>query len=388
MQKVLFIPLNTNHVMIFHSIIKSLRSPYVLLSHDMISDSTQYQTESLLKKIEIPYKHFPKKIYRSPSDSIIAKSINCLKIKKLIKMILFNLSPSIIVLGIDSDPIAQLFISEARKLGIKTLLIQESLMRPHQYTMRKKHLSDLFNCVLRQFGIYISYIKYGTGMCDIILASGILAKKIFIQRGVPEDRIFTVGHPKYDDIIQKLKNYKAPSNKKTFYLFAASTAIIQDEKNIIFLKELFRAINIIGGHLTIKLHPRSSIKPRTIYKTIQSENESSLEVIKEGDNTFDLLKRSDTLITVSSTVVLEALMMQKECILVSYLAGESRLEYNEYDAVHTIESRDKILNVLENSIVYKKSALNKQKLLKDEMYKFDGLAGYRSARVIENILNG
>ena len=60
--------------------------------------------------------------------------------------------------------------------------------------------------------------------------------------------------------------------------------------------------------------------------------------MKEGDETFEILKRSDILITVSSTVILEALMMNKECVVVNYLAGESRLEYAKYDAIHSIES--------------------------------------------------
>lgn len=383
MPKVLFVPLNTNHVLIFESIIKSLRCPYEVLCHDMISDSPQYHTENTLKKLGIVYRHFPGHINRSPSDTLPIKIINCLRLKSMARNILTAISPTLLVLAIDSDPITQLFIEESKKRGIKTVLVQESLMRPYQYTLRRRYFSDILYKVLRLCGIYLSYIVYGSGMCDIVLASGTIPKKIFAQRGVPENRIFIVGYPKYDTILVKIDGSNAGANQNRVFVFAASTGILQDNANKNFLIKLTDAIIRLGTRLIIKLHPRSTTTPQEIYEIINVADKSAIEVIKEGDDTFDILKRSDVLITVSSTVILEALMMNKECVTVNYLAGESILDYQEYDAVYSIDSENQIFDVIKATIESPKNQHNKKKLLEDEVFKLDGQAGHRAAAIIE-----
>ena len=135
-------------------------------------------------------------------------------------------------------------------------------------------------------------------------------------------------------------------------------------------------------HLIIKLHPRGVQEPADIYNLLDINREHSIEIIKEGDDTFELLKRADVLITVSSTIVLEALMMDKECVVGSYLAGESRLEYGKYDAIHSIESEEEIYDVMKKAILSKKSYENKHRLLEDELYRLDGKAGQRAASFI------
>jgi hypothetical protein len=330
--------------------------------------------------------HFPKPIDRLPSDPLPVKIINAIKIKKLIRNLLTNISPALLVLAIDNDPISQMFIRESKKTGIKTLLVQESLMRPYQYTLRKKYISNILYNSLRGIGIPLTYIKYGTGLCDAVLASGKIPQKIFIKRGVPANKIFIVGYPKYDTMIEKLKHVKTVENNKPVYLFAASTNIIQDVANTHFLNKLISATIQLGVYLIIKLHPRSSLEPADIYKTIADHNTSLVEIVKEGDDTFSILKQSDVLITVSSTVILEALMMNKECVIVNYLAGESRLDYNEYDAVCTIDSDKDIFDVIKNTSLYRKQRSNKEKLLEDELFKLDGHSGYRSAEIIENLI--
>ena len=110
MSKVLFVPLNTNHVLIFHEIVKSLSSEYEVLCHDRISEAKQYHTESILQKKQVPYRHFSKTIARTPEDNLCLKLINFFKMKKLIKEILEQTSPDLVVVALDNDPIAQIFI--------------------------------------------------------------------------------------------------------------------------------------------------------------------------------------------------------------------------------------------------------------------------------------
>ena len=253
--------------------------------------------------------------------------------------------------------------------------------------MRETYLSDYFYRLLQLFGIYLKYIKYGSGNCDRILAGGKIAADIIRKRGVPENRIVVVGQPKFDTLVKRLKSIQPTLNKRKICLFAPSTKIIHDDSNVRFLKKLVGATNKFGLHLIIKLHPRAPHEPADIYGIVNAKDTSLLEIVKQGDETFTILQRSDVFITVSSTMILEALMMDKECIIASYLAGESRLEYGKYDAIHSIESEEEIYDVIKKSMLTKKSYENKKCLLEDELYRLDGKAGERAARVIESMIS-
>ena len=386
MSKVLFVTLNTNHVLIFDSIIKSLNCDYEVLCHDRISGAKQFHTENILKNLEIPYRHFSRSIVRSENESFSVKVINFFKMKKEIYNTLEEISPSLIVLAIDNDPISQIFIKEAKKQRIKTVLIQEALIRPYEYSDERRYLSDYFYDLLRRFGIYLNYIKYGAGNCDRILVGGRIAANILKSNGIPENRITMVGLSKYDTVMERIKGLKQTVNDKKVYLYATSTKIFQDDENINFMRKLAEAAKQLDFYLIIKLHPRIPQGPDDVYKVIGDEAKEFTKVIKEGDETFELLKKADVFITVFSTIILDALLMDKECIVANYLAGESRLEYGQYDAINCIESEDEIEDVIKKTMAFRKNYGNKEHLLEDELYKLDGKAGLRAAQAIESMI--
>jgi len=387
MSKVLFIPLNTNHVAIFHGIIRSLSCDYAVLCHDRISDSMRYHTEYILRNLEIDYHHFEKRISRSPDDNVILKISKFVKMRRIIRDVLKHISADVVVLAMDNDPIAQLVIEQCNDLGMKKVLVQEALIRPYEYTMRQTYLSDYAYNLLRLCRIYLNYSQYGTGGCDKILVGGVIARDILKSRGVSVDKIAVVGLPKYDEFFNKIRKIRPINNEKKVYLFAASTRVLDDASSITFVKEMVQSTNKLQVYLIIKLHPRGPVEPSDVYKLIDCNDTPFVKITKEGDDTFSLLTKSDILIAVSSTVILEALMMDKECVVASYLAGESRLQYDEYDALHSIESQKDIYNAMKTAMMFKKSWDNKKRLLEDELYKLDGKAGERAANLIECMIS-
>jgi len=387
MEKVLFLPLNTNHVLIFKEVWQSLDCQYEILCHDNISEAKQYRTETLLKELGVQFRFFAKAVNRSEGDNFFLKIVAFLKMKQSIIQSLKEVSPNIVVLGIDHDPIAQVVIGESNRLGYKTILFQEGLITPHQKLSHKSQLSDYGYNILKLCGIYLNYSKYGSGDWDKILVGGKRPYTILNKiRGIAEERIGIVGIPKYDIFFQRIKDLKQISDEKKTYLYAARPTIISDEPNIRFLKKLVGAVNDLKIHFIIKLHPRSPLEPDDIYNVIKSEDKSSVEIIKQGDDTFEILKKSYALITDFSTVALEALIMGKECVAASYLAGDNRFEYNEYDAIYVVENESEIYDVMKKSMLTKKSYENKKRLLEDELYRLDGKAGERAASFIENMV--
>jgi hypothetical protein len=387
MAKILFAPLNTNHVHIFESILPWLHTDYVFLSHDNISEAAQYHTGKLMQQKGIKHVGFSQRLDRSPSDWIGSKISKALALKKQVKEILKQVSPDVLVVAIDHDPVSQILIEQAHRLQIKSVLIQEGLIRPHELVDQPWYWSDYVFKILRMFGIHLNYIRYGSAACDRILVSGARAAQIFKNTGNDERQLAIVGQPKYDSAINKLRNHTNYESGTKTYVFAASTTVLADLPNVRFMREMVKSAHELDIHLIIKLHPRAPIEPSDVHRFISDvQRPASLEIIKEGDDTFDILMRSYALVTVSSTMVLEALMMNKECVVAEYLAGTSCLEYESYDAVHVIKNELDIKEIFKNSLTSKKPVENKKKLLNDELYLLDGMASQRAAQAIESMI--
>ena len=386
MKEVLFIPLNPNHVLIFRNIIKSLHCNYTVLCHDRISDTVNCRTAESLKKTGVTFQHMPFKVVRSPDDGVARQMISAVQMKRAIRSVLRDTSPKVVVLALDNDPIAQIAINESKRRGIKTVLVPEGLLKPYEFTQRKKYASDYFYKALRHFGIYVSYIPYGTAGCDRILVSGNRSHEVLRQLGIPEEKMIIVGQQKYDDFLKRIAACRLPERKTETYLYAASTRIFNDDKELSLARGIADATSRLGLQLIIKIHPRSERTPDELYRLLVIDDRTQTKIIREGYDTFDILTRVDGVITISSAIVLEALMMDKECIAASYLAGRRRFDYDSYDAIHVIDNESAIYETIATSRLHGKKYENKRCLLEDEIYKLDGAASVRTVQIIEDML--
>jgi hypothetical protein len=386
MKAVLFVPLNPNHVLIFRNIIQSLNCEYEVLCHDRISDTMQCRTEQALIKSGIHYQHAHKQISRSLNDGVVQRIKSAVQMKYAIRSVLSDIEPTVVILALDNDPIAQIAINEAKHLSIKTVLVPEGLLKPYEFTMKKKYISGYLYDIARRLGICINYIPYGSGGCDRILVSGKRSFEVLKQTGIPEDKMMIVGQQKYDDFINKVASCNRTDIKTDTYLYAASTRIFNDEKELRLVRGIVDATTNLWLHLIVKIHPRSEKTPEELYQLLKIDDRARIEIVREGYDTFEILRKVDGVITISSAIVLEALMMNKECIAASYLAGRRRFDYDCYDAIHVISDESDIRSTIEASVKNKKSYENKKRLLEDEIYRLDGRASERTAKIIENML--
>ena len=248
-----------------------------------------------------------------------------------------NIKPKVIVLSIDNDPISTLFLKEAKVFGIKSVIIQEGSDRPDL----KRNIKGLKNWIvelLRIGGIQIGYIPHGMScLFDIYCVSGKNAKRTLENRGVPSRKIKITGQPKYDEFISMANGFLFKNKKNKRLLFAAGFNVIADKANRDFLKELILSTMRLEFKLIIKLHPRSEVNPSDIEQLYPEEILSHCKVIKSGDSTLDTLRHVYGIITVASTVITEALILNREGILVDYLANEMKLPLSGYDAVFHID---------------------------------------------------
>ena len=387
MARVVFFPLNINHALNFGKISESLECEHVFLCHDRVSENERYHTEATLQKLGLPLIHFPEALSRDADAPLATRILHVLKLKRQFRQLFRQVEPKLVVLAIDNDPLARIAIDEAKRAGIPTALVQEALIHPREFVQRKTFRSEPMLQALRSLGIHLSYSQYGSAGCDWLLAIGPRAKKLFCEAGVPDERVAVVGYPRYDDLVRELKSYDKVDETSKTYLYAASSKLLRDAEEIEFLKELAASTERLGVPLIVKLHPRVPDVPSDVYALLESTRESAIEVTKSGQDAIEILKTSYALITISSTVVLEGLILDKECIVVNYLAREKHFEYDEYDATFPVNQRDETFSAVQQSLAAKKAFAKKVILLEDELYKLDGKSGERAARFIEDLVS-
>ncbi len=386
MPSILFLPLNQNHVLIFDAIRKGLRTDYEVLCHDRVSEGKQYHTEEALKRLDMPYRHFPETIDVSPRDRLLPRIRRFFQMRRQIRTVLEEGRPQLVVMAIDNDPICQILISESRKRGIKTVLVPEGLLKRETLLDKEVDRTDWAYNVLRKVGIFVKYVPYGTGGCDLVLVSGKRSAEVLGMLGVDERQSVIVGQQKYDAFLERVRDYKPDRRDPKVVLYAASTRIFQESGEVRLVRRLIACAEELGVELNVKLHPRTPESEAECLELLGVGRESPVRIIKEGYDTFDLLTGVDVVVTIASAIVLEALMMDKECIAASYLAGKRRFEYDAYDAMFTIEEEGNTLHTMKECLVRGKSAENKKRLLEDELYRLDGRAVERTTKEIERML--
>ncbi len=386
MADILFLPLNQNHVLVFDAIRKGLGLDYEVLCHDRISEGKQYHTEALLKRLGMPYRHFPERLNASAGDGLLSRIRRSFAIRRQLRTVLEQAAPRAVVMAIDNDPICQIVIAESRKRGIRTILVPEGLLKRATLLENPANRKDRVYNLLKRAGIVVKYIPYGTGGCDCLLVSGKRSADILGLLGVDETRMIVVGQQKYDAFLEKVRGYEPKRQDPRVVLYAASTRLFNEPGEVELVRRLAACAEELGVRLNVKLHPRTPESEAECLELLGLGSASRVRIIKEGYDTFDLLTGVDVVVTIASAIVLEALMMDKECVAASYLAGKRRFEYDEYDAIFTIEKEEETMAVMEECLAKGKSRQNKQRLLEDELYRLDGRTVERTVRAIEGMI--
>lgn len=383
MAEILFVPLNTNHVGIFEPVFSRLRSPWQVVSHDRVSESAVYHTGGLLRGKGLKPVDFPEAVARSPRGGLARRCAEARRIKSGVAGILESVRPRLLVLGIDHDPIAILFIREARRRGVRTVVMQEGLIRPRDLESNDDWKSRLVADVTAALGVPVRYLRFGTQGADAYLLSGNRARDILLRAGVPASRLVVVGQPKYDRFLRQAELQVAPRNPVPAFLFAAPADLLNAPWGPELVRSLAEEARRRKVRIVVKLHPRGLLQPEEVLRCAGAAAGESFTVIKTGDDTVELLSQSDGFVTISSTVVLEALIFGKECVVLDYLAGKSSLGYGASGAVHVVETASRLGARLGDAVTNPTAPESKRRLLEEELHFLDGRAAERVAAYLE-----
>ena len=235
---------------------------------------------------------------------------------------------------------------------------------------------------------------------DYVVCAGEKDREYFSSLGTEQNKLIILGLPLYDKLYKKFvqfKNYAAIKQKiqTQFNInpYQKIITLVTTHDEVFVRERVFKSVVDITENnkqyfLIVKIHPIENID--FYYKLADKYKVHNLVIIKKVD-LHDILIASDLIIGRSSGAQIEAILLNKNVIDVSYEArtGRQLMEkfnavisvYNPYDLENTIKDclyNEEIMNLLN---------VGRKNYSEYSIYKFDGNASMRIKTLIEKILN-
>lgn len=225
-------------------------------------------------------------------------------------------------------------------------------------------------------------------MCsDKFAIFGELSKKICLDHRINSEKLVITGNPRYDEIfLRKVKvdnntilitlSGIASTNWSTFY----SIPLILKYENM--FRQVLKSLTKIDKNIIIKMHPTqdSIINVEKITKEILPN-----AIILKNANTYDLISESDIVISPPSSVISEALILNKPVFLFKFLEDDTGIPYEKFNAVIATDD-EKMIDYKINQILFDNNSRMQLELGRKEFlkYAFD-FQGKSSEQVIDLI---
>lgn len=273
----------------------------------------------------------------------ILKKINSYSAEKLIDNILKAESIKCVVLSNDrSFPLREL-ATWARRYGIRSLLIQESI-RKDEIFERTKGISST----------HPSTGLHGQGGCDRIAAWGITSQEYFVSVGVEQERIAITGSPRIDDLVAKYGNvsrdelrriYQLPDNVRTI-LFATNPLykmkILSIKDYISSLRTVVSSLQPFDGKSFMIVKPHQ-IEVEHQEWGLDEELDALPHVRYLRDITLgEAISLADAVMIFNSTVAVEAALFQKPVGVVNLFGVDTGVNFGESDFAVELKNPDEI----------------------------------------------
>ena len=273
--------------------------------------------------------------------------------------------PRIIFLLYETGPLALALITACKKFQIKTVGVQHGIIgEDHNYYS--------FDPIATKNN------PYGFPLPDKLLLFGESAKKILIKNGYPSDRLVTFGNPAFFNLDKKksilasksfYEKYDIEENQK---IILFTTILLQGKNSwskLDYDVQIWRYLlkNFSGNKnffIILKPHPGEDT---SIYKKILNYFDSSNIKIIQGD-TSELISISSIVVSVYSSVIIDAICLKKPVIEVKFDDAESPIPLEKLGVV--ISSNldcisEKIHEILQNDKIRNNLFINRDTFLRE-----------------------
>lgn len=414
MAKVLFVPTNSREVAQFVLVKDELE---INSGCDVLAIALDEKMEPLLKEKGLNYKRI--------TDYTTRNMLNIIKEEK----------PDIVMTSF-GPPVPKALILAANHAGIPCLQVDDGITSDYsalraiplrqsflkimrwiiQATMRRKNPKPYFSFLVTLMAVNSPWQFLGKATAGILkltyplpsyvegLNMAVLspsAKEAYISMGVPAEKIFITGQPRFDLVWQKefhreriLKELGIPENKGIVILATQPLLgfLWKEEEWERFIETVVRAMDDYPEEqLVLKLHPNESLEDYQELLTRMKCNNKV--VICQNIDLYELLHACDLLMTVHSTVALEAMLFNKPVICLDF-TGRNIFQsfYTESGAAISVRSEGELSPAIQKALYDPRARdeqeQNMKRFVSKHVYKPDGQVSKRVAELIIQLIEG
>jgi hypothetical protein len=245
-------------------------------------------------------------------------------------------------------------------------------------------------------GFFQGLPGYVEGMNMAVLSPA--ARDWFIREGFPPGRLFVIGQPRFD-LILKQRFDRAKLMKELGIPDDIGIIVLATQPMVeAFLwaeRERRKFIETVAGampdfpekRLVIKLHPDED---EAIYRRLLHDMGDDKIVVCRDTDTYELLHASDLLITVYSTVAIEAMLFNKPVITVNLFSKADIFPYARSGAALGVYRAEELVPAIRKALydaaTREELARKSREFTGEQIYKPDGQASKRGAELVRQLI--
>ena len=225
-----------------------------------------------------------------------------------------------------------------------------------------------------QHGIFTHLTMIYPPISDKCAVGGEYYKEIYLKGGAKKDQVIVTGWPKLDGLVDQPNRDLSKTRREVLF----ATQPIDLDLNLKVIETIGTCFDHLNGvHLIVKPHPREDPKAYTETCTLFK----SVTLCSNQENTSSLVASADVLITVSSTVAIEAILLDKPIVCLNMSNDES--VYTSSGAALNVTKYEDIIpaikDALHNDVVLENLADARKVFTYQHTYHRDGKASKRVA---------
>lgn len=315
---------------------------------------------------------------------------NAVKDIETAKQMIEKEKPDLVLLMNEYGGFERALIIASRLAGIPTVAIQHGIIYPYhlEYTHSKKHISSEGSIKSPFYQIPNKTALYGP-----------YAKKVLTEVGAyPEESVVVTGSPRYDvlaranEIFNREKTFEKLNldKGKQLVVWMPYSHILTKDENKNDFSAIYNAIEHLSDRVqfVIKRHPVDCGK--SVYSNIAKEMNIAPPLILKDIDTFELLYACDLMITEYSTTGIEAMILDKNVIVMSLRGVPHYMPYVESGAALGVYKKENLLDnikkVLYDGKTQKRLKKARKKFVYEHAYLQDGKATERACNLIEEMI--
>jgi hypothetical protein len=235
---------------------------------------------------------------------------------------------------------------------------------------------------------------------DYVVCAGQKDKEYFLSLGTEENKLTILGLPLFDKLYRDFARLENRANIRNKII---DKYCINPENKLILLvtthdedfvrERVFKSvIDLIQSrnnyYLMTKIHP---IEELSYYERLLKKFPAENVIIVKNVNLHEVILASDVVIGRSSGAQIEAILLDKNVIDLSYEAISDRQLMGKFGAVVPVYAPNELPVAVQKALFDDNTAndlkIGRKKYIEYSLYKFDGNASIRVKNLIEKILN-